>query len=183
MFKCTFLYWSCACWRRSLRVLESSNSCSHLDITTIFIYVTTSTVAFTWQTLVDKLKMICVNETTTVGKLVETNRIFYLANFFSNASVFGMIGKGVSFTFNQSKLCICSRDLSEHCTKWRTIEKPLLNCLTCVWFVKAGVCQLFVVCPIFSLSCEGHLRHLASSNNGPQSLLVWSIYAEKWTSK
>lgn len=27
----TFLYWSWACWSRSLRVLESSNSCSHLE--------------------------------------------------------------------------------------------------------------------------------------------------------
>lgn len=30
----TFLYWSCACWSRSLRVLESSNSCSHLETVT-----------------------------------------------------------------------------------------------------------------------------------------------------
>lgn len=28
--KITFLYWSCACCSRSFRVLESSNSCSHL---------------------------------------------------------------------------------------------------------------------------------------------------------
>ena len=32
--KITFLYWSCACCSRSLRVLESSNSCSHLDTVT-----------------------------------------------------------------------------------------------------------------------------------------------------
>ena len=30
----TFLYWSCACCSRSFRVLESSNSCSHLKTVT-----------------------------------------------------------------------------------------------------------------------------------------------------